>query len=92
MILFVPLVFPSIFYVILGNNNKIAEFYVIRSSYTILFQRVCTSCMILCKIFHLKSFCKLDKTAAKLNFSADEVDGPNSKSDVLHKIDREFEF
>ena len=28
---------------------------------------------------HLTSFYKLDKTAAKLNFSADEVEGPNSK-------------
>ncbi len=41
---------------------------------------------------HLTSFYKLDKTAAKLTFSADEVEGLNSKSDMLHKIDREFEF
>ena len=41
---------------------------------------------------HLTYFYKLDKTAAKLNFSADEVEGPNSKSDVLHKMDQEFEF
>ena len=37
---------------------------------------------------HLASFYKLDKTATKLNFSADEVEGLNSKYDVLHKIDR----
>ena len=45
-------------------------------------QRVLTTQRITFNIFY-----KLDKTASKLNLSADEVEGLNSKSDVLHKID-----